>query len=156
MRRSPFRVIGVATGMVAVLSASAADYPAGKVPVISARNFVAGSAKLTVAGSFKVSADVALDKPASIADEGMTWLQYGVSGSEAPNVLVTVSTYEVGVGVGLGKKTATVGAAECKGKMTVTPKLITGQYKCPGVASHEPPSLKLGKVDIEIEFSAQS
>lgn len=156
MYRTVFRLLGAAIGMVVVLSASAVDYPAGKVPVISKRTFVAGSAKLRVTGSFEIDSQVAINKPASIADDGMTWLQYGDSGSPAPNVAVTISTYEVGISVGLGKKTATAGAAECKGTMTVTPKLITGHYKCPGVASHEPPSLQLGTVDIEIEFSAQS
>lgn len=156
MPRAQFGSFAAVAGMTAILSASAVEYPAGKVPVISQRTFVAGNAKLRVAGSFAIDANVPINKPASIGDGEMTWLQYGDSGSAAPNVGVTISTYEVGVSVGLGKKVATIGAEKCKGKMTVTGNLITGQYNCPGVTSYEPPSLKLGKVDIEIEFSAQS
>lgn len=157
MRRIPFRFLGAAACIVAAsLSAPTAVQGSAKLPVISSRTYVGGSAKLTVTGSFKINSVIAINEPASISDGEMTWLQYGVSGAEAPNVLVTVSPYEVGIGVGLGKKTAIVGAEECKGQMTVAARSVTGKYECVGVASHEPPSIALGKVDIEIEFSAQS
>jgi hypothetical protein len=130
---------------------------AAKVPVVSGRSYVGGSAKVTVTGSFQFDADIAINTKASFGDGEMTWLQFGVSGSEPPEALITVSTEEVGISIGRGKQVATVGADACTGKMEVTATLVTGHYTCLGVPSHDPAAgLKLGKVNIEIRFTAKS
>lgn len=129
---------------------------AGRVPVISARTYVGGTAKVAVTGSFQIDADIPINTKASLSDGEMTWLQYGVSGSEPPEVLVTISTQEVGITVGRGRQTATIGAVNCTGKMNVAADLINGHYNCPGVTSYDPASGGMGKVDIQVSFSATS
>ena len=138
----------------AITGASGQDSAA--VPVISARTYTGGSAAVTVNGSFQLKADIPINQPASLSDGEMTWLQYGASGSETGDVLVTVSLYEVGVTVGVGKKTATAGAVDCSGKIDVTAQLVTGHYTCRGVTSHDPREMGLGKVDFEVRFTASS
>jgi hypothetical protein len=49
--------------------------------------FTGGSAKVTATGSAKIDQEIAINIKASYGDGGMTWLQFGESGSEAPNVL---------------------------------------------------------------------
>jgi hypothetical protein len=157
MRTSLFRSGWAALGIAAVAtSIPAADQGAGNVPVISARSYVSGSAKVTVTGSFQISEDIAINVQASYSDGEMTWLQYGASGSEAPNLLVSVSLDEVGLIVGRGKQTATAIVEACTGEMDVTRNSITGHYKCLGVTSHDPRVAGLGKVNIEIRFTAKS
>jgi hypothetical protein len=129
---------------------------AAQVPVISTRTYVGGNAKVTVTGSFQIDADIPINTKASLSDGEMTWLQYGVSGSVPPEALVTVSTQEVGIAVGRDKQSATIGAADCTGKMDVAAKLITGHYTCPGVTSYDARTGSMGKVNIEVTFSAQS
>ena len=125
-------------------------------PKISTRTYTSGTAKLKVTGTWTVNEDVGINKPASISDDGHTWLQYGSSGSDSANVTVTVDTYEVGITPGKGKQTATAGADNCKGKIDVTPTLVSGNYKCTGVTSYNQTTRQMGKVDIEISFTAQS
>lgn len=128
-------------------------------PVISARGYTTGSARVKVTGSFQVDAEIPINTQASLSDGEMTWLQYGASGAETPSSLVTVSPSEVGLSAGLGKKTALAGANECKGSMSVTDKLVSGSYKCVDVASHDPNETRnfgVGKVDMEISFTAGS
>jgi hypothetical protein len=147
----------LATGWITlavVLSASASDQ--GKVPRISARTYSSGSATVTVTGSFQVAADIPINRQASFSDGEMTWLQYGASGSQAPNALVTVNLYEIGINVGLGKQTTIVGADECTGSLDVTGNSISGHYKCRGAPSHDPRVLQLGNVNIDIRFTAGS
>jgi hypothetical protein len=127
-----------------------------KPPVISARSYVSGSSKILVTGSFQVNEDVAINKQASMSDGEMTWLQFGVSGAETPNALVTVSPGEVGITVSRGKWLATAGAEDCKGKMVVTAVSVLGRYSCPGVTAHNPGVTGLGKVDIEFAFTTGS
>lgn len=129
---------------------------ASKIPVISPRSYVGGSAQVTVSGAFKFDADIAINNQASISDGEMTWLQYGASGGAEPNMLLTVSTYEVGFGVALGKAIATAGAEDCTGDMVVGANKISGKYSCKGVTSYDPGTGKMGTVDIEIQFVAQS
>lgn len=126
------------------------------VPVISARTYVGGSAKVTVTGSFQINDSVPINTQASLSDGEMTWLQYGASGSEAPNALVTISLDEVGINVARGKPTATIGAENCTGDMNVTGNSITGHYKCPNVTSYDPRSGQMATVNIEIDFTAMS
>lgn len=156
--RSLQPVLGVVAMGVAVAFTFSASWAADavKVPVISARTYVAGSATVTVTGSFQVKAEIPINQQASLSDGEMTWLQYGASGSETGDVLVTVSPYEIGVSVGLGKKTATAGAEDCSGKIDVTARQVTGRYTCPGITSHDPREMGLGKVNIEIRFTAAS
>jgi hypothetical protein len=156
MRTSLIRSSWAAVGFAAVASlASAAVLGAGKVPVISARSYTSGNAKVTVTGSFQIRQDIAINNKASYSDGEMTWLQFGASGAESPNALITVSPDEVGVNVGLGKQTATAGGDACTGKMDVTSSSVAGHYKCIGVVSYDPRDFKMGKVDIEIVFTAR-
>src|SRR5262245_41446196 len=105
MRPSLSRWIRAAAG-IAILCVTAGVESPAEIPVISARTYVDGSAKVTVTGSFQINEDIAIDKEASLSDGEMTWLQYGASGLEAPNALVTVSTGEVRLHVARGKQTA--------------------------------------------------
>lgn len=140
----------------AALSLTVAAQDAAAPPVIGARSYISGTARILVNGSFQVNEVVALNTQASFSDGEMTWMQFGVSGAETPNALVTVSPYEVGVTVARGKSLATAGAANCTGKMVVTANAVRGRYRCPGITSHDPGAAGLGKVDIEIEFTAGS
>ena len=142
----------LAAALVAAAPARAAD----GVPTISARGYVGGSAKVTVSGSFRINADIPINKQASMSDGEMTWLQYGVSGAAEPNMLLTVSSYEVGFGVAHGKATATAGAEDCTGDMVVGAQQVQGKYSCKGVTSYDPSTGQMGTVDIEIQFVATS
>jgi hypothetical protein len=157
MRTSRHVLGGIATGLAVAFALPApAGQDAAKAPVIGARTYVGGSATVTVSGSFQLKANIPINQQASLSDGEMTWLQYGASGSEAGDVLVTVSLDEIGVTVGRGKKTATAGAVDCTGKIDVTASLVTGHYTCPGVTSHDPREMGLGKVNIEVRFTAMS
>ena len=131
-------------------------------PPISARTFKSGSVKVVVTGSFSVNTDVPLNTQASISDGEMTWLQFGVSGSNAPEALITYGeNKETGVTVGSGKQVATGGMMPgekptCSGKVEVTPTLISGHYVCKGLTSHNALGGTLGKVDVEVTFTARS
>lgn len=149
---------GIAAGIVVVatLAATAPAYTAVGVPKISPRVYVGGSAKVTVNGAFKINADIPINKQASMSDGDMTWLQYGVSGAAEPNMLLTVSSYEVGFGVSRGKAMATAGAEDCTGDIVVGERQINGKYSCKGVTSYDPSTGQMGTVDIEIHFTALS
>lgn len=142
--------------MTALAMSNAAAGETAKIPIISARSYVNGSAKISVTGSFQVNQDVAINAQASFSDGEMTWLQFGASGAETPNALVTVSPDEVGIAVGRGKWIATAGAEACTGKMVVTGVSVLGRYSCPGVTAHNPGVPGLGKVDIEFAFTTGS
>ena len=58
-------------------------------PPISARQFTAGSIEVRVTGSQTIDETIPINVPASIGDGEVTWLQYGASGSESPNSLIT-------------------------------------------------------------------
>jgi hypothetical protein len=133
----------------------------GKTPTVSARQYTGGSATVSVHGVVEIAAEVPLNTQASISDGEMTWLQYGASGSAEPNALITYSPYEVGVSVGKGKFIVTAGIMEgekgqCSGSTEVTGTLIKGHYTCPGMTSYDAGTGKMGKVDIEVRFSAAS
>lgn len=149
---------GIAAGIVVVatLAATAPAFTADGVPKISLRAYVGGSAKVTVSGAFKINADIPINKQASMSDGEMTWLQYGVSGAAEPNMLLTVSSYEVGFGVSRGKAMATAGAGDCTGDIVVGERQINGKYICKGVTSYDPSTGQMGTVDIEIQFTALS
>ena len=131
-------------------------------PPISQREFVGGSVKVKVTGTFTMDQEVPINTKASIGGGDMTWLQYGASGSAEGDVLITFTqTQEVGIMVGRAKQTATAGVtpgekSECSGKVDVAAKLISGHYTCKGVVSYDPRTFKMGKVDIDVEFNAKS
>ena len=151
MRRIPR---WLSLGLVTLsLSASAAI---GQVTTISARQFTGGSVKLVVTGSFQINEDVAINTQASIADGGMTWLQFGASGSATPNVLITYNESGYGIGPGLGRKTAIAEPEHCTGSARVTADSVAGEYTCKGVTSYDAGTGSMGKVDIQVRFTAVS
>jgi hypothetical protein len=131
-------------------------------PAISARQFTSGSIEVTVTGSEKIKAAIPINKEASIGDGEMTWLQYGASGSESPNSLITFGqTGEVGVSAGRGKFMVTAGVMpgekpQCDGKTDVSATLISGNYTCRGITSYDAKSGTMGKVDMVVRFTAKS
>lgn len=153
---SPILVVGV------VLSLTMRDAKGQAYPDISARQFKSGSVKIVVTGSFSVNADVPLDAQASIGDGEMTWLQFGVSGSAAPQALITYgANKETGIAVGSGKNVATGGMMPgekptCTGTVQVTASLISGRYVCKVLSSHDSSTGKLPTVDVEVAFTARS
>jgi hypothetical protein len=154
----PIRVIShLAAACAPFALALSAEAQSGKPPTISNRYFNGGgSVKVTVKGSFQVEAEIPINKAASLGDGEITWIQYGVSGAEEPNLLITFQPEEMGITVGRGKRIATTGTENCKGKVEVTATVVSGQYTCPGITSHDPSARGLGKVDIEIQFTAKS
>lgn len=161
MRRIPFLSSVVATGLFLAVVPSPAGAQAGVPPAISERQFTGGSVKVTVTGSTKIEQEITINTKASYADGGMTWLQFGESGAAAPNVLITYGeTGETGITVGKGKFIATGGIipgekSQCLGKVQVTGTLVSGDYTCAGVTSHDP-ATGMGKVDIKVRFTAKS
>ncbi len=159
MQPTLISVAGAALLLAALASPGSAQ---AKPPTITARQFSAGSAKVIVTGSFSIDKEVAINTQASMGDGGMTWLQFGSSGSAEPNAAITYGeTGEVGITVARGKTLATGGIivgekSECAGKVEVTAKLISGRYSCVGVTSHDPVTGKMGKVNIEVSFTAKS
>ena len=135
---------------------------ASAFPAISARQYTGGSVHVTVTGSAKIEQEEPINPQASIGDGEMTWLQYGASGSESPNSLITYGqTGEVGVSVGQGKFTVTAGVTpgekpQCDGKTEVTPSLVSGNYTCRGVTSYDAATGQMGKVDVVVHFTAKS
>ena len=154
--------------LVAVLSlllaarASPAAAQTGGQPAISARSFTGGSAASTVTGTVRFEQDVPINAQASFGDGTMTWIQFGVSGAETPNVLITYNSEsgETGITVGRGKFIATAGVApgetpQCTGKTEVTPTQVSGDYRCPGLDSYDAATGTMGKVDIAVRFTAK-
>lgn len=161
MRRIPFLAhTVVATLFLTVVAAPVGAQP-GRYPPISARQFEGGSVRVTVTGSAAIEQEIALNTKASFGDGEVTWLQFGVSGADTPNALITYGEGgEIGIAVGRGKFIATGGLvpgerSECTGKVQVTENSITGEYSCAGVTSHDP-STDMGKVDIKVSFTAKS
>jgi hypothetical protein len=133
-----------------------ADAPggAGEVLVISKRTYTGGSVQTKVTGFFEVDGSQDINKPASITDDGHTWLQYGASGAPELNVLFTndESMAENGVNIGIGPYTvtATSTSGECKTSFDVQAATSTGS------TGYNKDSGQMGKVDIEVDFNAGS
>src|SRR5262245_4195902 len=108
----------------------------GEALRISNRTYVAGSVKAKVSGFFEADGTQQLNLPASITDDGSTWLQYGVSGSRELNVLFTntedLAEHGVNVSIGPYTVTATSTSGECQPKIEVTAAKIAGHYACQG------------------------
>lgn len=138
-------------------TASAAAYPP-----ISARMFTGGSVTVRVSGAASIDAEVPINTQASIADGEVTWLQFGVSGSDSPHALITYGqTGEVGVSVGRGKWVVTGGnqpgaPPQCPGQTAVTGSTVSGEYVCRGLTSYDAGSGKMSTVDIAVRFDATS
>jgi hypothetical protein len=117
MRRIPFLSSVIGTGLLLVVVPSPAGGQTGRPPGISGRQFTGGSAKVTVTGSAKIDQEIAINTKASYGDGGMTWLQFGESGSEAPNVLITYGeSGEIGISVGKGKFISLVASSPGKSR----------------------------------------
>lgn len=161
MRWIPVLFSLAATGLAGALRVPSAEGQASPIPSISTRQFTGGSAKVKVTGSSQIDAEVPINTQASISDEGHVWIQYGASGAPTPNALITVHDGELGFGVGKGKLTVTAGImeggeAQCTGKTDVTPTLVLGHYTCPDIVSYDAATGTMGKVSIEISFTAKS
>lgn len=155
-----FRRINLTAVLLAGLAtAGVAQVPDTQVPVISARQYKSGSATVVVKGSFQVDQAIAINTQASMSDGEMTWLQFGASGSAQPNALITYGEGigdGVGVNVGIGRRSVTVGSDICDGAVTITPTTMTGHYVCAGATSYDSSTGRMGKVDIDIRFTVQS
>lgn len=127
-----------------------------EVPVISARSYTTGYSTLKVSGHFDIDASPALDTQASISDGDYTWIQYGTSGSEAPNATVTIGSGDMGISVAVGRYIATGTSTECEMTTTVTDSKVSGHFECPTVTGYNQADGSMGDVMIEIEFEAGS
>ena len=161
MRWIPVLLGVAATGLAGTLCVASAEGQASPIPVISNRTFKGGTARIKLTGSDQIDADVPINIPASIADDGHVWIQYGASGAPTPNLLVTVHDGELGLGVGKGKFSVTAGIieggeAQCTGKTDVKPTMVSGHYTCPGIVSYDAATKAMGKVNIEVDFTAGS
>ncbi len=127
---------------------------------ISSRTYVGGNTKTKVSGFFKVDGSQELNKPASITDDGHTWLQYGVSGAQDLNVLFTndeeLPENGVTLAVGPYTVTATSTSGECRTTFDITPATGIGHFSCTGSTGYNKDNGQMGKVDIEVEFNATS
>ena len=127
---------------------------------ISNRTYVSGTVTAKVTGFFSADGTQLLNLPASITDDGSTWLQYGASGSQELNALFTntEAMAEHGINVSIGPYTVTAvsSSGECKPKIEVTPLKITGHYSCKGSTGYNNKTGEMGKVDIEVDFEASS
>ena len=162
MRCTPVlsRVAAAALFAVTAVPPAPAQEPA--YPSISARQFTDGSIQVQVTGSRNIDEEVPINSQASIGDGEVTWLQFGASGSDSANSLITFTqTGEVGVSVGKGKFIVTAGVTpgekpQCEGQTEVTPSLITGNYTCRGITSYDAATGTMGKVDVVVAFTAKS
>jgi hypothetical protein len=141
-------------------AADGAGGTSGEAVRISNRTYVAGTVKATVTGFFSADGTQVLNLPASITDDGSTWLQYGVSGSPELNVLFTntEAMAENGMNVSIGPYTVTgvSSSGECKPRIEVTPLKVAGHYSCKGSTGYNNKTGQMGKVDIEVDFEATS
>jgi len=132
----------------------------GEALRISNRTYVAGSVRAKVTGFFSADGTQQLNLPASITDDGSTWLQYGVSGAQELNVLFTntegLAEHGVNVSIGPYTVTATSTSGECQPKIDVAPAKVTGHYSCKGSTGYNNKTGQMGKVDIEVDFDASS
>jgi hypothetical protein len=127
-----------------------------EIPVISARTYTAGHARLRVRGHFDIDASPALDTKASISDGEYTWIQYGTSGSEAPNATVTIGNGDMGVSVAVGRNVATGTSTDCSMTTSVTAARVAGRFTCPKITGYNQADGSMGDVKIEIDFEASS
>ena len=144
----------------AVMAQADASGGGGEALKISSRTYTSGSAKTKISGFFEVDGSTELNKPASITDDGHTWIQYGVSGAPELNVLFTNAEdlAEHGLNIAAGPYTVTVTSTsgECRTNIDVQPATVSGHYSCSGSTGYNKDSGQMGKVDIEVDFNAGS
>ncbi len=132
----------------------------GEVLKISSRTYTSGSATTKISGFFEADGNTELNKPASFTADGQTWIQYGVSGAPELNVLFTnaedLAENGINIGVGPYTVTATSTSGECRTHFDVQPASVSGHYSCTGSTGYNKDSGQMGKVDIEVDFSAGS
>lgn len=145
------------------LAVLASPLAAQAFPKISGRSYIDGTAKVTVTGTLSINADILINKQASFGDDEMTWIQFGVSGAAEPNALITYNAglKEIGISVAAGKNGATGGIqvggeSTCSGTTEVTAKLVSAHYTCKGLTSYDSGTRQMGKIDIDIIFTAKS
>jgi hypothetical protein len=126
------------------------------VPEISARTYTTGHIQVNVSGHFAIDASPELNTQASISDGDYTWIQYGASGSEAPNATVTIGNGDMGISVGVGRYVATGTSTECSMTTNVTVATVSGHFTCPKVTGYSQADGSMGDVKIEIDFDASS
>lgn len=143
----------------AAMEQAALSAGGGDPLVISERTYTSGTVKAKVTGFFTVDGTQQLGQ-SGLTDDDQTWIPYGTSGAQELNVLFTNSTdmAEHGVTIGYGPYivTATSTSGECRTKVDVQPATVTGHYSCKGVTAQNNQTREMGKVDIEVEFSAGS
>jgi hypothetical protein len=127
-----------------------------EIPFISARTYTSGHIQVTVSGHFDIDASPELNTQASISDGEYTWIQYGASGSEAPNATVTIGQGDMGISVGVGRYVATGTSTECTMTTEVTATRVSGHFTCPKVTGSSQADGSMGDVSIEVEFDASS
>lgn len=160
--RHPLGPIALASCLILTLLPEPAGGQTSGFPTISARQYKGGSARVTVSGSATIDQEIPLNTQASISDGEVTWLQFGDSGSETPNALITYGqTKEIGISVGKGKFVATGGImpgekSQCSGKVEVTATAIAGEYTCAGLTSYDAATGAMGKVDLKVRLTAAS
>ena len=157
-----YSLLRLAGGIAFLGTLSSPGSAQSRPPAISARQFVSGSIRIVVSGAFSIDDSVAINVQASMGDGGMTWLQFGASGSVQPNAAITYGeTGEVGITVARARDLATGGIivgekSECTGTVQVTATLVSGRYKCAGLTSHNQATGKMGTVNVEVTFTARS
>ncbi len=114
-----------------------------------------------VSGAVQIDQEVPINAKASFGDGEMTWLQFGVSGAAEPERLGHLPTIRVGITLGKGRfschrRCHGGETPQCSGKTEVTETSVSGHYTCPGIVSHDAATGKMGKIDIEIRFTAKS
>jgi len=156
MQTAPTRAGLIAAGFALALFASPAAAQDPQVPPISTRMFTAGSIVIKVTGSFQIDAEVPINTAASFGDGEVTWLQFGASGAATPNSLITFSDGGFGVSAGVDRSSAIGEAPACKGKIEVTPTLVSGEYTCTGITSYNTGTRQMGTVSIQVRFTART
>jgi hypothetical protein len=127
-----------------------------EIPVISARTYTTGHIQVNVSGHFDIDASPELNTQASISDGEYTWIQYGDSGSEAPNATVTIGQGDIGISVGVGRYVATGTSTDCSMTTDVTATRVSGHFMCPKITGYNQADGSMGDVTIEIDFDASS
>jgi len=127
-----------------------------EIPVISARTYTTGHIQVNVSGQFDIDASPELNTQASISDGEYTWIQYGASGSEAPNATVTIGEGDIGISVGVGRYIATGTSTNCSMTTNVTATRVSGHFMCPKITGYNQAEGTMGDVRIEIDFEASS
>lgn len=118
--------------------------------------FTAGSIFIKVTGSFQIEAEVPINATASFGDGEVTWLQFGASEAATPNSLLIFSPEGFGVNAAVGPSSAIGEAPACKGRIEVTPTLVSGEYSCTGITSYISATRQMGTVSFQVRFTART